>query len=123
MVSGDATEMLQGCGEYTYKQGELRGVVGEERRGKEKDTCPLTTFGYESRQLWVWSLEMVQRHGGYTYEQGELRGRVGEDRRGKEIDGCPLTTGLTNGRRGIATAGNVGIEGRTAIKAGRAGLT
>jgi hypothetical protein len=42
MVPGDGTEMLQGCGEYTYEQGELRGAEGEERRGKEKDGCPLT---------------------------------------------------------------------------------
>jgi hypothetical protein len=28
---------------YTYEQGELRGIVGEERRGKEIDGCPLTT--------------------------------------------------------------------------------
>jgi hypothetical protein len=42
MVSGDGTEVLQRCVEYTYKQGELRGIVGEERRGKETDRCPLT---------------------------------------------------------------------------------
>jgi hypothetical protein len=42
MVSGDGTETLQGCGGYTYEQGELRGAEGEERRGKEKDGCPLT---------------------------------------------------------------------------------
>jgi hypothetical protein len=30
------------CGRYTYKQGELRGRVGEDRRGKETDGCPLT---------------------------------------------------------------------------------
>jgi hypothetical protein len=39
-----------------------------------------SAFGYESCQLWVWSLEMVQRCGGYTYEQAELRGRVGKVR-------------------------------------------
>jgi hypothetical protein len=43
MVPGDGTETLQGCGEYTYEQGELRGVEGEERRGTEKDGCPLIT--------------------------------------------------------------------------------
>jgi hypothetical protein len=42
MVPGDGTEALQRCGEYTYEQGELRGIVGEERRGKEMDRCPLT---------------------------------------------------------------------------------
>jgi hypothetical protein len=42
MVPGDGTEALQRCGKYTYKQGELRGIVGEERRGKETDGCPLT---------------------------------------------------------------------------------
>jgi hypothetical protein len=47
MVFGDGTEILQGCGGYTYEQGELRGAEGEERRGeerrgKEKDRCPLT---------------------------------------------------------------------------------
>jgi hypothetical protein len=39
----------------------------------------LLPFRYESRQLWVWSLEMVQRCGEYTYEQGELRGRGGKE--------------------------------------------
>jgi hypothetical protein len=29
-------EMVQRYGEYTYKQGELRGIVGEERRGEER---------------------------------------------------------------------------------------
>jgi hypothetical protein len=43
MVPGDGTEMLQGCGGYTYEQGDLRGSEGEERRGKEKDRYPLTT--------------------------------------------------------------------------------
>jgi hypothetical protein len=43
MVFGDGTETLQGCGRYTYEQRELRGAEGEERRGKEKDGCPLTT--------------------------------------------------------------------------------
>jgi hypothetical protein len=47
MVPGDGTEALQRCGEYKYEQGELRGVVGEERRGeerrgKEQDGSPLT---------------------------------------------------------------------------------
>jgi hypothetical protein len=42
MVPGNGTEMLQRCGGYTYKQGELRGIVGEERRGKKMDRCPLT---------------------------------------------------------------------------------
>jgi hypothetical protein len=42
MVPGDGTEALQRCGEYTFKQGELRGIVGEERRGKATDGCPLT---------------------------------------------------------------------------------
>jgi hypothetical protein len=38
MVPGDGTEMLQGCGEYTYEQGELRQKErrGEERRGEER---------------------------------------------------------------------------------------
>jgi hypothetical protein len=35
-------EMVQKCGGYTYKQGELRGRVGKERGGKETDGCPLT---------------------------------------------------------------------------------
>jgi hypothetical protein len=35
-------EMVQRHGGYTYEQGELRGRVGEERRGKEMDGCPLT---------------------------------------------------------------------------------
>jgi hypothetical protein len=34
IVPGDGTEALQRCGEYTYEQGELRGIVGEERRGE-----------------------------------------------------------------------------------------
>jgi hypothetical protein len=42
MVPGDGTEVLQRCGEYTYEQGESRGIVGEERRGKETDGCLLT---------------------------------------------------------------------------------
>jgi hypothetical protein len=37
--------MVQRYGEYTYRQGELRGIVGEERRGKEMDRCPLTHGG------------------------------------------------------------------------------
>jgi hypothetical protein len=35
-------EIVQRCGGYTYKQGELRGRVGKERGGKEMDGCPLT---------------------------------------------------------------------------------
>jgi hypothetical protein len=35
-------EMVQRYGEYTYRQGELRWIVGKERRGKEMDRCPLT---------------------------------------------------------------------------------
>jgi hypothetical protein len=42
MVPGDGAEALQRCGGYTYEQGELRGIVGEERRGKEMNGCPLT---------------------------------------------------------------------------------
>jgi hypothetical protein len=41
MVPRDGTEVLQRCGGYTYEQGELRGRVGKERRGKEMDGCPL----------------------------------------------------------------------------------
>jgi hypothetical protein len=33
----------------TYEQGELRGIEGEERRGKEMDGCPLTTSVYLHR--------------------------------------------------------------------------
>jgi hypothetical protein len=29
-------------GKHTYEEGESRGIVGEERRGKEMDGCPLT---------------------------------------------------------------------------------
>jgi hypothetical protein len=73
MVPGDGTEALQRCGEYTYKQGELRGIVGEERRGEVRkwmdvplqyvdlfllstlpELCP--NFGYELCSLWSnWS--------------------------------------------------------------------
>jgi hypothetical protein len=42
MVPGDGIEVLQRSGGYTYEQGELRGGVGEERRCKETDGCPLT---------------------------------------------------------------------------------
>jgi hypothetical protein len=42
MVPGDGTEALQRCGRYTYEQGELRGIVGEERRDKETDRYLLT---------------------------------------------------------------------------------
>jgi hypothetical protein len=35
-------EMVLRYGEYTYRQGELRGIVREKRRGKETDRCPLT---------------------------------------------------------------------------------
>jgi hypothetical protein len=42
MVPGDSAEALQRCGGYTYEQGELRGIVGEERKGNEMDGCPLT---------------------------------------------------------------------------------
>jgi hypothetical protein len=38
--------MVQRYGEYTYRQGELRGIVGKERRGKEMDRCPLTVVSY-----------------------------------------------------------------------------
>jgi hypothetical protein len=41
-------EMVQRYGEYTYEQGELKGIVGEERRGKETDRCPLTLPPLES---------------------------------------------------------------------------
>jgi hypothetical protein len=41
MVPGDGTEVLQRCGGYTYEQGELKGIVGEERRGKKMDRCSL----------------------------------------------------------------------------------
>jgi hypothetical protein len=34
MVPEDGTKTLQRCGGYTYKQGELRGAEGEERRGE-----------------------------------------------------------------------------------------
>jgi hypothetical protein len=34
--------MVQRYGEYTYRQGWMRGIVGGERRGKEMDRCPLT---------------------------------------------------------------------------------
>jgi hypothetical protein len=47
-------------------------TFGKSTSGKSSD------FEYESRQLWVWSLEMVQRCGGNTYEQGESR--RGEER-------------------------------------------
>jgi hypothetical protein len=35
--------MVPRSGEYTYRQGWMRGIVGEERRGKETDGCPLTS--------------------------------------------------------------------------------
>jgi hypothetical protein len=47
-------------------------TFGELTSGKSSD------FEYNSRQLWVWSLEMVQRCGRNTYEQGESR--RGEER-------------------------------------------
>jgi hypothetical protein len=34
--------VVQRYGEYTYRQGEMRGIVGEERIGKKMDGCPLT---------------------------------------------------------------------------------
>jgi hypothetical protein len=36
MVPGDGTKALERCGGYTYayEQGELSGIVGEERRGE-----------------------------------------------------------------------------------------
>jgi hypothetical protein len=45
---------LQRCGGYTYEQGELRGIVGEERRGKEMDRCPLTVIVF-----WVLLIHFV----------------------------------------------------------------
>jgi hypothetical protein len=36
--------MVQRYGEYTYRQGWMRKIVGEERRGKETDRCPLTVL-------------------------------------------------------------------------------
>jgi hypothetical protein len=38
-------EMVQRYGECTYRQGEMRGILGEERIGKEMDRCPLTLPG------------------------------------------------------------------------------
>jgi hypothetical protein len=35
-------EVVQMYREYTYRQGEMRGIVGKERIGKEMDRCPLT---------------------------------------------------------------------------------
>jgi hypothetical protein len=32
LVPGDGTKALQSSGEYTYEQGELRGIVGEVRK-------------------------------------------------------------------------------------------
>jgi hypothetical protein len=37
-------EVIPRYGEYTYRQGWMRGIVGEERRGKEIDGCPLTVL-------------------------------------------------------------------------------
>jgi hypothetical protein len=55
------------------------------------------TFGYESRQLWVWFLEMVLRCcrgvGDIHMNRGSL---VGEERRDKETDGCPITGAYTD---------------------------
>jgi hypothetical protein len=34
--------MVQRYGEYTYRQGWMRGIVGGKRRGKEMDGCFLT---------------------------------------------------------------------------------
>jgi hypothetical protein len=34
--------MVQRCEGYTYEQEDLRGRVGEERRGKKMGRCPLT---------------------------------------------------------------------------------
>jgi hypothetical protein len=59
---------------YKWRKEQKVDNFGESMPGKS------LAFGYESHQLWVWSLEMVQRCGGYTYEQGELRGRVGKER-------------------------------------------
>jgi hypothetical protein len=46
MVPGDGTEALQRRGEYTYEQGELRGVVGEERKGevRKRTDVPLQMY-------------------------------------------------------------------------------
>jgi hypothetical protein len=38
----DPWRWYRGVGESTYEQGESRGIVGEERRGKKMDECPLT---------------------------------------------------------------------------------
>jgi hypothetical protein len=35
-------EVVQRYGEYTYRQGEIRGIVGKERIGKEMDGYHLT---------------------------------------------------------------------------------
>jgi hypothetical protein len=43
--------MVQRYGEYTYRQGWMKGIVGEERRGKEMDRCSLTDTVLDS----VWN--------------------------------------------------------------------
>jgi hypothetical protein len=42
--------MVPRYGEYTYRQGWMRGIVGEESRGKETDGYPLTV---------VWSITVL----------------------------------------------------------------
>jgi hypothetical protein len=42
MVPGDGTETSQGCGGYTYEQGDLRGAEGEERRGEVRKRTDVT---------------------------------------------------------------------------------
>jgi hypothetical protein len=49
MVPGDSTKVLQRCGEYTYEQGELRGIV---RRGElRKQTDVPLPYNHPWRQL------------------------------------------------------------------------
>jgi hypothetical protein len=38
--------MVQRYGEYTYRQGELRGIVGEERRGEERRGKKMDRYPY-----------------------------------------------------------------------------
>jgi hypothetical protein len=43
--------MVQRYGEYTYRQGLMRGIVGGERRGKETDGCPLIWTEFQGSHL------------------------------------------------------------------------
>jgi hypothetical protein len=59
-------EVVQRCGEYTYRQGEMRWIVGEKGIGKEMDGCPLTVWCQQKCQ------QRNRHHAWYAYCLGSF---------------------------------------------------